>query len=410
MGKGSNSLPKSWYWDVQPAKFVATHFGTVHSNWTGKNQKACFRCGECKVRYSVSEFYLSILKGSEEKLPAETGLDSIQLPHSPRKKVDPAQPIYLDLNSKKIPGDNIGLAAIKPGIMGSIGERSVSETPGELVVSDTEAEVLLDMEIEAAVSHITFNSEYLENFKAVVWKDTTINKKLGLPCPLIRTPESSSGVDSLIDSAGTIIDTPSGSNDKEHASAGDISPAISSYFNKSLFGDFSPIKQLVISGSKTQLLSDSDYNSRPLSDFIIKKSAKSNKRLSHSSSRSSKRPHISISIYVTNDAFSHRMNLHLNDVKEKIKKNRSPNQDQIQKLQEENKFLQKQLAIQTKRIDRLTQQSKNISQQPKQMNSLPNFVPATVPTTQSISFNFGTHANPVSLPPQNLNTNGQMSY
>ncbi|OMJ21238.1 hypothetical protein AYI70_g3588, partial [Smittium culicis] len=136
MGKGSNSYPKSWYWDVQPAKFVATHFGTVRkfltcpnpgckatggfikdSNGTGKNQKACFRCGACKDRYSVCEFYLTILKGSEENLPAETGLDSILLPPSPREEVDPAQPIYVDLNSKAIPGDDIGLAVIKPGIL-----------------------------------------------------------------------------------------------------------------------------------------------------------------------------------------------------------------------------------------------------------------------------------------------------
>ncbi|OMJ14537.1 hypothetical protein AYI69_g8563, partial [Smittium culicis] len=37
MGKGSNSLPKSWYWDVQPAKFVATHFGTVRKFLTCPN-------------------------------------------------------------------------------------------------------------------------------------------------------------------------------------------------------------------------------------------------------------------------------------------------------------------------------------------------------------------------------------
>ncbi|OMJ08177.1 hypothetical protein AYI70_g11715, partial [Smittium culicis] len=275
MGKGSNSYPKSWYWDVQPAKFVATHFGTVRkfltcpnpgckatggfikdSNGTGKNQKACFRCGACKDRYSVCEFYLTILKGSEENLPAETGLDSILLPPSPRKEVDPAQPIYVDLNSKAIPGDDIGLAVIKPGIleraetalstgsslsdrqMDAFSERLESDAPGDLVVSESEAEVLLDMEIEAAVSHIPFNSEYLENFKAVVSKDTTINRKLGLPCPLDRTPEASSRVDkNLLESAKTVINTPSGSNDNDHASAGVMSPAISSYFNKSLFGE-----------------------------------------------------------------------------------------------------------------------------------------------------------------------------
>ncbi|OMJ27342.1 hypothetical protein AYI69_g3223 [Smittium culicis] len=269
------------------------------------------------------------------------------------------------------------------------------------------------MEIEAAVSHIPFNSEYLENFRTVVSKDTTINRKLGLPCPSDQTPESNSRVDvSLLDSARTVINTPSGSNDKEHASAGVISPAISSYFNKSLFGDFTPIKQLISSGSKNQLASDSDNISRPLSDFSIGSSAASKKRSSSPSSRSSKRPNISSSIYVTNDAFSNRMDMHLNDFKELIKKNRSSDQDQIQKLQEENKFLREQLIIQTKRIDRLTQQSRNQAQQPKQKNSLISTLPAaTLPPTQPITFNFGTPAQPVSMPPQPANINGQkMSY
>ncbi|OMJ10711.1 hypothetical protein AYI69_g10136, partial [Smittium culicis] len=203
MGKGSNSLPKSWYWEVQPAKFVATHFCTVRkflscpnpgckvmggfikdSNGTGKNQKACFRCGACKDRYSVIEFYSSILKGSEENLPAETGLDSILLPPSPRKEVDPAQPIYVDVNSKVIPGDDIGLAVIDPSVnvgvpntrddssdlsdnqMNTAVDHSELEEPGDLVVSDSD--ILLDMEIEAAMSNIPVTSKYFENFKAVV--------------------------------------------------------------------------------------------------------------------------------------------------------------------------------------------------------------------------------------------------
>ncbi|OMJ18448.1 hypothetical protein AYI70_g5350, partial [Smittium culicis] len=228
MRKGATSLPKSWYWEVQPAKFVATHFCTVRkfltcpnpgckatggfikdSNGTGKNQKACFRCGACKDRYSIIEFYSSILKGSEENLPAETGLDSILTPPSPRKPVDPAQPIYVDVNSKVIPGDDIGLAVIDPSVSDNSSypsdkqvdttiDHSELEEPGDLVISDSD--LLLDMEIEAAMGNFPVTSKYFDNFKAVVLNRTDLADRVGTPKIDASTPElAKKSVEAMLD-------------------------------------------------------------------------------------------------------------------------------------------------------------------------------------------------------------------
>ncbi|OMJ28672.1 hypothetical protein AYI69_g1844, partial [Smittium culicis] len=90
MKNGSVPFPKSWYWMVQPACYVLEQYEKVKhplkcsnfycnavdkfikdSNGTQLNQKACFRCSGCKERYSVKDFYVDVLKGSQENLPHE---------------------------------------------------------------------------------------------------------------------------------------------------------------------------------------------------------------------------------------------------------------------------------------------------------------------------------------------------
>ncbi|OMJ21369.1 hypothetical protein AYI69_g5840 [Smittium culicis] len=334
------------------------------SNGTGKNQKACFRCGECKDRYSIIELYSSILKGSEDNFTVETGLDSILLPPSPRKEVDPAQPIYVDVNSKVIPGDDIGLAVIYPSVsvgvpntrddssdpsvnqMDTAVDHSELEEPGDLVVSDSE--LLLDMETEAAM------------------------RKQRAP-----------------------VDFPS------HDSA--------SYLKTATVGDFTPIKNAGIVINDQSIITPAPL-ANSLMDFSLGSTISTNKRTASPPARASKRQNLNTSIYVTNDAFSHRMDLHLNDVKEHIKKNRAIDLARLEKLESENKFLREKLDIQTKRIDRLTQKSKTPVLHHKLKNNTANSVPAPdISSTQPISFNFGTSAQPVGLP-LNEPANKKLSY
>ncbi|OMJ22754.1 hypothetical protein AYI70_g2669 [Smittium culicis] len=420
MGKGATSLPKSWYWEVQPAKFVATHFCTVRkfltcpnpgckvtggfikdSNGTGKNQKACFRCGAW----------------SEENLPAETGLDSILTPPSPRKPVDPAQPIYVDVNSKVIPGDDIGLAVIDPSVnddsflsdkqVDTTVDHSELEEPGDLVISDSD--LLLDMEIEAAMGNIPVTSKYFDNFKAVVLNRTDLADRVGTPKIDASTPElAKKSVEAMLD---TICgyNKPCGSKGKQRAPVDFPSHNSASYLKTATVGDFTPIKHTGIVINDQSSLNPAPL-AKSLTDFSLGSTFGTNKRAASPPARASKRQNLNTSIYVTNDAFSHRMDLHLNDIKELIKKNRAIDLSRIEKLEEENKFLREQLAIQTKRIDRLTQQSRTPAQQQKPKNSLSSAIPtAAISSAQPITFNFGTPAQPVGLP-LNEPGNKKLSY
>ncbi|OMJ12961.1 hypothetical protein AYI69_g9193, partial [Smittium culicis] len=184
MRRGSDSLPKGWYWEVQPAKFVYEQFSPVKrlivcpnvgckakggfikdSNGTGKNQKASFRCGSCRDRYNVRDFYLEVLKGNEGNLPVETGWETfLPTPSSP-VTTDPCQLVTVDIGMKAATGDSTDLAIATPetlkpshrssGIksypsVAQIGDSNAYdevEIPGDLSLSDTE--MLSDSEYEA---------------------------------------------------------------------------------------------------------------------------------------------------------------------------------------------------------------------------------------------------------------------
>ncbi|OMJ10487.1 hypothetical protein AYI69_g10224 [Smittium culicis] len=286
-------------------------------------------------------------------------------------------------------------------------EHSELEEPGDLVVSDSD--ILLDMEIEAAMSNIPVTSKYFENFKAVVLDRTDLADRIGYPKIDASTPElAKKSVEAMLD---TICgyNKPCGSKGKQRAPVDFPSHDSASYLKTATMGDFTPIKNTGIVINDQSIITPAPL-ANSLMDFSLGSTISTNIRTASPPARASKRQNRNTSMYVTNHAFSHRIDQHLNDVKEILKKNRAIDLARIEKLESENKFLREQLAIQTKRIDRLTQQSRTPVQHPKPKNSTLNIVPAAaISSTQPITFNFGTPAQPVGLP-LNEPANKKLSY
>ncbi|OMJ09925.1 hypothetical protein AYI69_g10452, partial [Smittium culicis] len=319
--------------------------------------------------------------GSEENLPAETGLDSILPPPSPRKEVDPAQPIYDDVNSKVIPGDDIGLAVIDPSVnIGVPNTRDDSSDPS-------------DNQMDTAVDR----------------SNTDLADRIGSPKIYASTPELAKK------SAEAMLDTicgynkPCGYKGKLRVQADFPSHDSASYLKTATVGDFTPIKNTEIVINDQSIITPAPL-ANSLMDFSLGSTISTNKRTASPPARASKRQNLNTSIYVTNDAFSHCMDLHLNDVKELIKKNRAIFLARFEKLESEKKFLREKLAIFKKRIYRLAQKSWTPAQHPKQKNSTPKSVPAvSISLNQPNTFNFGTHAQPVGLSLNKL-ANKKLSY
>ncbi|OMJ10986.1 hypothetical protein AYI69_g10033, partial [Smittium culicis] len=201
MRRGSDSLPKGWYWEVQPAKFVFEQFSPVKrsivcpnvgckakggfikdSNGTGKNQKASFRCGACRDRYNVRDFYVEVLKGDEGNLPVETGWETfLPAPSSP-VTTDPCQLVTVDIGMKAATGDSTDLTIATPETLkpshrssglksfpsvaqiGDSNDDDEMEIPGDLSLSDTE--MLSDSEYEAVMKYTATTSEHFKSFSA----------------------------------------------------------------------------------------------------------------------------------------------------------------------------------------------------------------------------------------------------
>ncbi|OMJ15861.1 hypothetical protein AYI70_g6976 [Smittium culicis] len=87
----NDKLIKSWYWKVQPAKFVYSKFkkteGPLYcfrgctadpvtyskdNNGNKYNQHATFKCSSCKKKIKVALFYSQVLKLDPTGLPAST--------------------------------------------------------------------------------------------------------------------------------------------------------------------------------------------------------------------------------------------------------------------------------------------------------------------------------------------------
>ncbi|OMJ27660.1 hypothetical protein AYI69_g2897 [Smittium culicis] len=185
MRRRSDSLPKGWYWEVQPAKFVYEKFSPVkrsivcpnvgckakggfikYSNGTGKNQKASFRCGFCRDRYNVRDFYLEVLKGDETNFPVETGWAIfLPAPSSPDATGDSSGLAIATPDTLKPSHRSSGLKSF-PSV-GQIGDSNAYdevEIPGDLSLSDTE--MLSDSECEAVMKFTASTSEHFKSLSA----------------------------------------------------------------------------------------------------------------------------------------------------------------------------------------------------------------------------------------------------
>ncbi|OLY79092.1 hypothetical protein AYI68_g6844 [Smittium mucronatum] len=111
-----DSLPKGWYWNVQPAKYIYERFFPIKykipcpapecglygrfrkdSNGHNANKKAFFRCGSCNLRLNVMDFYTIVLEGSVANLPKATSYLDI----SPKKPLEKVTSSFFSNNYKK---------------------------------------------------------------------------------------------------------------------------------------------------------------------------------------------------------------------------------------------------------------------------------------------------------------------
>ncbi|OLY78510.1 hypothetical protein AYI68_g7441 [Smittium mucronatum] len=102
--KRMKSLPKGWYWMVQPAKYVLEEYKSCQeplfcpkescngptkynkdSNGHKANTHAEFKCKKCGGKYRPETFFVKILKRNASDLPAATSWESL-LPQSQSKK------------------------------------------------------------------------------------------------------------------------------------------------------------------------------------------------------------------------------------------------------------------------------------------------------------------------------------
>ncbi|OMJ14195.1 hypothetical protein AYI70_g8033 [Smittium culicis] len=372
MAKESVSLPKGWYWEVQPAKFVLEQLSPRQnvivcpsqqcqavgrfikdSNGTGRNQKAFLRCGACRDRYTIVDFYVRVLKGSESNLPAATGLDSLLPPPDPQEEIDPAEPIPVDPRMFLPASQRLGTSASVDSSSATSRYPTGAQLDTATYLSDSDEEMVTDRDYDAAMDGSSTAADIFKNFRAVKLPDTSPIKSLG----------------SVSSQANTVSIPPS--QPLSSASA----------FKTSFFSFASPAPTAPNATPSMPAPSQSSTN------FGLNSASGPSKRSASPSARSSKRSNTSGNLYVTSLAFNNRMDLHLANLKALIASNRTADLARIQQLEDENKHLKEQLLIQTKRIDRLTQQSKKTVQPSRPQASQP---PALTSTTQPINFNFGS--------------------
>ncbi|OMJ18112.1 hypothetical protein AYI70_g5547 [Smittium culicis] len=465
MRRGSDSLPKGWYWEVQPAKFVYEQFLPVKrlivcpnvgckakggfikdSNGTNRNQKANFRCGACRDRYNVRDFYVEVLKGDEGNLPAETGWETfLPVPSSP-VTTDPCQLVTVDIGNKAAPGDSTDLAIARPetlkpshrssGIksfpsVAQIGDSNAVdevEIPGDLILSDTE--MLSDSEYEAVMKFTASTSEHFRSFTADTNKATASDpvpasvtpasahaKKPALPpvhpSVLFATKKASTSSakssvpKSTLHKSSELL-KPGGSKGKHRASLDFPHHDLSSYLDNSLAPNTHPSKNIGIT-IRDQSNKLKESIGKNLMDYSLGGSLVSNKRNTSPPTRSPKRHHtLDGNNYVTNEDFNDHMELHVKNMQEIIKANRSEDLLKIKKLEDENFHLKELLVIQTKKIDRLTHQSQGSTQTANQTVQPPSASVVSTPAPP-ITFNFGASKTVVSAHPPAL-TIKKLSY
>ncbi|OMJ11303.1 hypothetical protein AYI69_g9880, partial [Smittium culicis] len=382
MGKDSVSLPKGWYWEVQPAKFVLEQLSPRQkvivcpsqqcqavgrfikdSNGTGRNQKAFLRCGACRDRYTVADFYVRVLKGSEDNLPAATGLDSLLPPPDPIEEIDPAEPIPVDPRMFLPASQRLGNSVAADSSSAASRNPTGAQLDSATYLSDSDEEMVTDRDYDAAMDGSSSAADIMKNFRAVKLPDSSPIKSL--------------------DSVRSQVNPVSTSASQPLSSA--------SNFKTSFFSFASPAP------TAPTLTPSMPAPSQSSSNFGLNSAPGPSKRSASPSARSSKRPNTSGNLYVTSMAFNHRMDLHLANMKALINTNRTADLARIQQLEDENKHLKDQLLIQTKRIDRLTQQSKKTVQPLRPQPAQPS---ASTPSAQPINFHFGSASTATLLPAQ----------
>ncbi|OMJ10821.1 hypothetical protein AYI69_g10093, partial [Smittium culicis] len=317
-------------------------------------QKAFLRCGACRDRYTVADFYVRVLKGSEDNLPAATGLDSLLPPPDPIEEIDPAEPIPVDPRMFLPASQRLGNSVAADSSSAASRNPTCAQLDSATYLSDSDEEMVTDRDYDAAMDGSSSAADILKNFRAVKLPDTSPIKSLD-------------SVRSQVNPVSTTASQPLSS---------------ASNFKTSFFSFASPAPTAPAPSPSMPAPNQSSSN------FGLNSAPGPSKRSASPSARSSKRPNTSGNMYVTSMAFNHRMDLHLANMKALVASNRTADLARIQQLEDENKHLKDQLLIQTKCIDRLTQQTATSSSQPIYFHfgsaSIANLIPAQpVPAEQS---------------------------
>ncbi|OMJ08771.1 hypothetical protein AYI69_g10942, partial [Smittium culicis] len=340
---------------------------------------------------------------------------------------DPCQLVTVDIGMKAATGDSTGLTiatpeTLKPSHRSSglksfpsvkqMGDSNVDdemEIPGDLILSDTE--MLSDSEYEAVMKFTASTSEHFRSISAdknmasasdpvpaSVTPTSAPTKKLALPPmhPSVLFATKKAGTSSAkpmvpkttLHKSSDLL-KPGGSKDKLRAPLDFPHHNINSYLDNSLAPITPPSKNtgIIIRDQSNKINESIGKN---LMDYSLGGSLVSNKRNTSPPARSPKRQHTLVgNNYVTNEDFNDSMELHVKNMQEIIKANRSEDLLKIKKLEDENLHLKEQLVIQTKKIDRLTHQSKGSIQTANQTVQPPSASVVSTPAPP-ITFNFGT--------------------